>query len=205
MKQTRLLIARHGETEYNSRGLLQGRGIDAPLNKKGVRQAELLAGYLSGYKADIIFTSSMVRSIETAKPFIRNNDISHYSDKSLDEMDFGKYEGEKIADIQKQIDKIQNRWAGGDVDYKIDGGESPKEVFERASGFMLPVIKKNINKTMIFILHGRLIRILLSSWLEKGLSQMHEIEHANGAVNYLKFRNDDFEAVYLNKTSHLVE
>ena len=205
MNQTKLLIARHGETEYNSRGLLQGRGIDAPLNEKGRRQAELLAGYLNSFHADMIFTSSMKRSIETAKPFLINNDISHYSDSNLDEMNFGKLEGKKINEIKNQLDEIHDRWAGGDIDYKIDGGESPDEVLKRASGYLLPVIRKNINKTMVLILHGRLIRILLSSWLGMGLSRMHEIEHENGAVNYLKFKDGNFETVYLNKTSHLIE
>lgn len=205
MNQTKLLIARHGETEYNSRGLLQGRGIDAPLNEKGRRQAELLAGFLNSYHADIIFTSSMIRSIETAKPFLKNNHITHYSDSSLDEMNFGKLEGKKINEIKKQLDEIHNRWASGEIDYKINGGESPGEVLQRASGYLLPVIKKNINKTLVLILHGRLIRILLSSWLGMGLSRMHEIEHENGAVNYLKFKNGNFETVYLNKTSHLIE
>jgi len=205
MNQTKLLIARHGETEYNSRGLLQGRGIDAPLNEKGRRQAELLAGYLNSFHADMIFTSSMKRSIETAKPFLKNNDISHYSDSNLDEMNFGKLEGKKINEIKNQLDEIHDRWAGGDIDYKIDGGESPDEVLKRASGYLLPVIRKNINKTMVLILHGRLIRILLSSWLGMGLSRMHEIEHENGAVNYLKFKDGNFETVYLNKTSHLIE
>lgn len=205
MNQTKLLIARHGETEYNSRGLLQGRGIDAPLNEKGRRQAELLAGYLNSYHADMIFTSSMIRSIETAKPFLKNNDISHYSDSSLDEMNFGKLEGEKINEIKNQLDEIHDRWAAGDIDYKIVGGESPGEVLKRASDYLLPVIRNNTNKTMVLILHGRLIRILLSSWLGMGLSRMHEIEHENGAVNYLKFKKGNFETVYLNKTSHLIE
>lgn len=204
MKYTRLFLVRHGETEYNKKGLMQGRGIDAPLNEAGRKQADKVARFLEPEGAGEIISSSMIRAIETAQPLAERTGSTVQPFDELQEMNFGDLEGEKTSDIQKQLQEIHQRWTSGDIKHAIPGGESPAEVFERADGKIRKILNNGGNQTRVFFLHGRLIRILLSKWLGYGLENMHRIEHQNGAINHVLKNNVSFNIVYLNKTDHLV-
>jgi len=203
MNQIRIFIARHGQTDYNRRGLLQGRGIDAPLNETGFKQAELLSSYLNGYSADGLFSSSLVRTWQTAEPLRKAKDMDIIRETDLDEMDFGEFEGKPYLDAAKELDNIQTFWKRGELDVPIPGGESPRQVFNRANSAFHDIVNKFSGTNMVMVLHGRLIRILVSEWLGMGLKNMHKIEHQNAAINQLVY-DGSFRAVYLNKTDHLV-
>jgi len=203
MKQRRLFIARHGETEYNRKKMLQGRGIDASLNETGIQQAKELSKYLCSYPVQFLGSSSLRRSYETAGYHGESikKDVIQYS--GLDEMDYGDFEGVSFLDVEKEIKEISESWRSGRVDLRIPGGESPKDTFERANSAMMDLMESTEEEILAVVIHGRLIRILLSEWLGFGLKNMHKIDHQNGAVNQLIFKNGSFEAVYLNKTDHL--
>jgi len=203
MKHTRLFIVRHGETEYNKKGMMQGRGIDAPLNDTGHQQAKIISDILEPEKPEMIVSSGMIRAIETARPLSEKTSQPTHTFSELDEMDFGDLEGQKSSNIQKELKELHNAWAKGDVHISIPGGESPVEVFERADGRIRSLLDEGDEQTKVFYLHGRLIRILLSNWLGYGLKNMHKIEHQNGAINHILKNHVDYEVVYLNKTDHL--
>lgn len=203
MKYTRLFLVRHGETEYNKKGMMQGRSIDAPLNETGHRQAQLIARSLEPEGPEMIVSSGMIRAIETARPLSEKLSRPIHSFSELDEMNFGDLEGQKSSKIQKELQNVHNTWANGDVNVPIPGGESPVEVYERADGRIRSLLDEEGNETRVFFLHGRLIRILLSKWLGYGLQNMHKIEHQNGAINHVLKNHVSFNVVYLNKTDHL--
>jgi broad specificity phosphatase PhoE len=202
MNKTSLIIARHGETDYNRQGLLQGRGIDAPLNETGLRQAKSISDYLVNYDANSLVSSSLKRTIQTAEPIGRSKALEVVPEGALDEMDFGDYEGIEYIKVSEELQELQQAWQGGKLDLPIPGGESPLQVFERANTAVMRFIETYRGKHLILILHGRLIRILLSEWLGFGLKNMHKIEHQNGALYHLVY-NGRFEPLYLNKTDHL--
>lgn len=203
MSQIHVFVARHGETEFNRKGMLQGRGIDAPLNDTGRSQAQRLADYLTHYEATSIISSSLTRAWQTASFYEEKTDLTVQKNKDLDEMDFGDFEGVSMKEISHELNDLQNGWKNGDVSLKIPGGESPQEVFERANTAARTYINGAETQTIMLFIHGRLIRILLSEWLGYGLKNMHKVEHGNGAVNHLVLKNGSFEPVYLNKTDHL--
>lgn len=205
MSKKLLFIVRHGETDYNKRHLLQGRGIDAPLNNIGREQAEDVADYLSQYPVDQLVTSSLKRSIETVQPLAQKKKLDATSSSDLDEMDFGKYEGRHISEVKNDLDRFHHLWKSGEVSKSLPGGESPVNVFKRANDAVNKMLTYTENQTIVFILHGRLIRILLSEWLGFGLKNMHQVEHLNGGINQLVYSKGVFEPVYLNKVSHLKE
>jgi probable phosphoglycerate mutase len=205
MKFTRLFLVRHGETEYNKKGMMQGRGIDAPLNDTGHRQAQLIAENLESEGPDVIVSSGMIRAIETARPLSEKLSKPIHSFSELDEMNFGDFEGQKSSNIQKELKQLHDTWAKGEVNVPIPGGESPVEVYERADGRIRTLLNEGSNETKVFFLHGRLIRILLSKWLGYGLQNMHKVEHQNGAINHILKNHVSFNVVYLNKTDHLRE
>jgi broad specificity phosphatase PhoE len=202
MSEIRLFIARHGETDFNKKGLLQGRGIDAPLNETGRKQAQAISEYLKQYNASYLVCSSLKRSWQTALPVVERTELETLKIKDLDEMHFGKFEGVPYKEASTELNELHNAWVSGDVLKPIPQGESPQEVYDRANAAVEQLIEKYRDGTMVLILHGRLIRILLSSWLGYGLNNMHKIEHENGALYQIVY-NGNFKPVYLNKTDHL--
>jgi probable phosphoglycerate mutase len=203
MSKIRLFIARHGETDYNKKGLLQGRGVDAPLNQTGIEQARHLATYLQQYRAKKLVSSSMIRAWQTASYAEEKSGLKTIRHSGLDEMDFGDYEGTSFEEVADELKKINRAWKSGDVTLRIPGGESPRDVFERADQAAREYLQATSSDSVIFFVHGRLIRILLSEWLGYGLKNMDRIEHQNGAVNQIIYDAGRFEPVYLNKTSHM--
>ncbi|MFH5831560.1 histidine phosphatase family protein [Halalkalibaculum sp. DA3122] len=203
MSETNLFIVRHGETEYNRLGRMQGRGIDKSLNKTGRRQAEATASYLEEFGIDLAVSSSLKRSIQTAQVAANRFQVELVSYRELDEINFGIFEGKFSDEIQDDLEAVHRRWRNGEVDLAIEGGESPSQALSRVRGRMDSIIEEHAGKNILTVLHGRLIRILLSSWLGYGLERMHEIKHSNGSLNHLRWNGESFEIVCLDKTNHL--
>ena len=200
---TNLFIIRHGETEYNRLGRMQGRGIDEPLNETGRQQARHTARYLEKLGIDLAVSSSLKRSMQTAQIVADIHQVPLLSYKELDELDFGVYEGKYSEKVAKELDPLKERWQNGEVHLSIDGGESPVQALERVNTRMRSIIREHAGKSLLVVLHGRLIRILLSYWLGYGLERMQEIKHRNGSLNHLRWNGKAFEIVCLNKTDHL--
>ncbi len=202
MKEIRLLIARHGETDYNKDGLLQGRGIDAPLNATGMSQATELAKYIEQYPVTYIGSSSMIRAYETAEYYADDTDMNIIQHAGLDEMDFGEFEGKPYAEVVEELEPIDKAWRNGEVRLQLPGGESPAEVFERANEVFQSLLSEAEGSHLFVVAHGRLLRILLSEWLGYGIKNMDRIHHDNCGVNQIIWSDGEFRAEYLNKTNY---
>lgn len=203
MALTNIYLARHGQTEYNRCDQIQGRGIDASLNDTGRIQAEAIAEHLDGVNLHRIISSSLKRSRETAELIAGAQGKKFESYADLDEMNFGTLEGRPISEIQTDLKELHNNWKSGNVAFASQGGESPKMVLDRAAKCADSILQEHKNENLLFVLHGRLIRILVSHWLEYGLSEMHRVPHTNGALYHIRWDGQLFEPVYLNHTKHL--
>lgn len=95
-----IYVIRHGQTELNSRGLLQGRS-DFPLNETGIAQARAAAERLRGIRFDRVYTSPLVRAKKTAQ--ILAPDIVPVVDERLIEMDYGPYEGADLKRLPPEV------------------------------------------------------------------------------------------------------
>lgn len=203
MSVTNIFIARHGETEYNRQGKMQGRGIDIPLNKTGRLQARAIADTLQDEDIEHIFSSSLVRSMETAEIIAWTLRMKYQSYPELDEMDFGTLEGLMASDIKSELNRLHEAWKEGKTDFAVDGGESPEMVLERVLSRLKVILEEHRGSSMLFILHGRLIRILLAEWLGYGLAEMHRIDHNNGALYHFQKNGESMKAGYVNRIDHL--
>ncbi|MEX0723230.1 MAG: histidine phosphatase family protein [Gracilimonas sp.] len=203
MKQ--LFFIRHGETDNNKAGIIQGRSLDASINELGILQAQAICDALEPFNIQKIVASRLRRTHETVQPLAdqRKLEIEKYSE--LDEIDFGILEGKVFTEIKDQVLEVHEQWSKGNIDYAPENGESPQQTFIRADTKVREVLDISTEENIVFMVHGRLTRILLSEWLGYGLKNMHKIEHQNGAINHLSWKDGKFEAVELNKTDHLVE
>jgi probable phosphoglycerate mutase len=202
--KTLLYLIRHGQTDYNRKGQLQGRGIDAPLDAIGKAQSEAVARHLKTEAIDVVVSSSLLRARSTAEIISKGLKVPfHGQYPELDEMDFGNAEGHFVHQMDAQLNTIYEKWGQGLVDSAFDAGESPLDVLERAHRRMMSILNEHAGKRIVAVVHGRLIRILLSDWLGLGLHRMNEIQHANASINKIEWNGKVFSPVLLNYTDHL--
>lgn len=202
MKKT-LYIIRHGETDLNKRGVVQGRGMDTDLNDHGREQAEAFYQAYKDVKFDRIYTSTLKRTHQTVKKFIDNN-IPWTQFAGLDELGWGIYEGmESTHQIKSEFVGILEKWNSGELHHKFDRGESPLEVRERQLAVLEKLIEKNEDQQILICMHGRALRLFLCLLTDKPLTEMDSFPHANTTLYKVEYDGAEFRIVNFNNTDHL--
>lgn len=204
MKKKRIYIIRHGQTDYNLRGVVQGRGINASLNDIGRKQAEAFFKYYGDENFDVILTSTLKRTIESVEGFI-DKGIVHEQLDALDEINWGIFEGKETNYEDKAFFRnLTTRWANGETDLAIDGGESPFEVAQRQQK-AIEKLKTTSAEKILISMHGRALRIFVTQLLNIPLKDMDQFGHHNLCLYELTLEDGSFTLVRENDITHLKE
>ncbi|OOG78275.1 histidine phosphatase family protein [Algoriphagus sp. A40] len=203
MNRKKIYLVRHGQTDFNLQGVVQGSGIDAPINATGRAQAN---GFFEAYK-DITFDqayhTALIRTKQSIQQFI-DLGIPTQALPELNEISWGDYEGTPMTPEEGQYyQHMLHQWQQGNLDYAIAGGESPNIVAER--------MRKGIHKilsgpgeTILVCMHGRAMRIFLSLILNYDMRYMDQFEHNNLCLYLLEQLPDDtFVVRKFNDREHL--
>ncbi|MCW5909403.1 MAG: histidine phosphatase family protein [Chitinophagales bacterium] len=205
MIEKELYIIRHGQTDLNAQGIVQGKGVNAPLNETGRKQADAFYNVYRHVKFDLVYTSSLLRAIQTADSFIKAG-VPHIADPDLDEISWGDAEGQKnFTDHSELFNELLKEWRSGNIYYKFNGGESPFDLQQRQLRF-IERLKATNEKIILIATHGRYIRALMCTLTNKPLSEMDDFDHTNLClykVNLLS--NGTFEIEQHNNQAHLEE
>lgn len=198
-----IYIIRHGETDFNQLGIVQGKGIDSSINEIGKEQARRFYEAYQQTGFGRIFVSTLQRTYETIS-FFAEDQIPVTKHGGLDEISWGIHEGKKDGDTFKHFYRTLHLWKEGQVDIRIEGGENPIEVQERQLKF-IEELKLTTEEKILVCSHGRAIRILLCTLLKKPLSEMDSFPHNNLSLYKLTLVNDNFELELFNDLKHLDE
>src|SRR5262245_42602239 len=128
MAPTDLLLARHGETEWNRVGRWQGHA-DPPLNDEGRRQAVELAERLAGDGIAAVYSSDLQRASETARTVGDRLGLEVVEDPALREIDVGSWSGLTRAEVAERFPDGFARWLDGEIGHD---GETRQQLAERA-------------------------------------------------------------------------
>ncbi len=199
MLPTHLLLVRHGETDYNRNGVIQG-SRDIPLNEQGRRQAEALAESLKQVKINAACSSGLSRAYETARIVVGSRPIKVTKFPELNEMSFGKYEGRSDEEVQRIFSQKHAAWARGELDIGFQDGENPSQVLQRADSRMRRIVHDHPGQTVLVVTHGRLMRILLFNWLSLEPSQMDDFAIPNTSVYHLSVVDGRAELLAVDQT-----
>jgi 2,3-bisphosphoglycerate-dependent phosphoglycerate mutase len=182
----KLILVRHGESEWNKKGLWTG-WTDIGLTEKGRAEGKVAGEKLKGVSLDFAFTSPLMRAKQTLDEIkgVLGIDVPTFEDKSLTERNYGIYTGKNKWEIEKKVGngqflKIRRSW-----DYQIPQGESLKQVYERAVPYyqtnILPKLKEG--KNILIVAHGNSLRAL-TKYLEKIKDEdISKLEIEVGEVN----------------------
>lgn len=198
-----LYIIRHGETDLNRLGIVQGRGVDTDLNDTGRAQADAFFDRYQGVQFDHIYTSSLKRTHQTVKHFI-DRGTAWTQLEGLDELAWGAWEGKPgTEEAKRAFREILEKWQGGNYEAKFEGGESPNEVLSRLTEAMEVIKADKSSRTVLICMHGRAMRLLLCYLLEKPMSQMGDFPHQNTTLYRLAYEKGHFNIIDFNNTEHL--
>ncbi|XP_071314361.1 probable fructose-2,6-bisphosphatase TIGAR A [Trachinotus anak] len=137
-----LTLVRHGETQYNKEGLLQGQAIDSPLSETGLQQAEAAGQYLTDVKFTNVFVSDMLRARQTAETIMKHNSscsgLQMACDPLLKEISFGIAEGGRVQDVKEMAKAAGQSFPG----FTPPKGETQEQVKERVKEFMEKMLQQ---------------------------------------------------------------
>ncbi len=197
-----LFIIRHGETDFNKQGLIQGRGVNTSLNEEGRNQAQTFFQAYQNIKFAHVFASALLRSQQSVEPF-KNLGYEIKISPALDEMSWGIYEGHRADKEMNHIYKeLITQWTNGKLDQRMEGGESPLDLQKRQQDFIqyeLSALEGNI----LICTHGRAMRSLLCTLIEEDLSGMDRFPHRNLTLYKLERQNGKYLITESNNADHL--
>ena len=156
---TRLLLARHGETDWNREGRWQGH-LGPGLNARGREQAAALARRLSGEVLDLLYTSDLDRAVETAATIAARSRLEVVVDPELREVDVGDWSGMTRAQIAERDPAGYQRWLAGESGWS--GGETYRQMHRRAVAALERIAEAQAGRTVVVVSHGGPIRAMVA-------------------------------------------
>jgi len=179
--------------------------VNTSLNDKGIRQSQAFYNFYKDVKFDRIYTSILNRSIETVQPFI-DLGITWESYEGLNEISWGDKDGMKVTVSEnKYYHEVIKRWAQGEVDLRIDGGDSPLDVAKRQQPIIELIKSRDEDENILICMHGRAIRIILCLLTNSDLRLMDEFVHENLCLYMLEYNEaEGFKLLKRNNIEHLL-
>jgi|SRR5689334_2573601 len=156
---TRILLARHGETDWNREGRWQGHS-DRPLNAAGLAQAEALARRMAGERIDALYTSDLARASETAEAVRRQTGLEPIPTPGLREVDVGELAGLDRAEAARRYPDWYTRWREGTVE-SYPGGEQFSDLRDRALGAFDRIADRHAGQTALAVCHNGIVRAIV--------------------------------------------
>lgn len=194
---------RHGQTDLNLRGIVQGRGVNSPLNETGFKQAQAFYEAFNHVPFDKVYTSTLLRTKQTVKPFL-DLGIPTEELEGLDEISWGIYEGkEQDETIMTGFDRVVSSWREGNLDLGIERGESPNQLVARQKEAISYMLEQENEQQVLVCMHGRAMRIMLCHLTGVPVRLMDDFPHTNTALYVLEYREGVFTIADHYNVKHL--
>jgi broad specificity phosphatase PhoE len=195
----KLYCVRHGETVYNLGHRIQGQ-FDSELSPLGRRQCQAVAEALGDLAFDAVIASPLNRAADSAQYIAEKLGLEVQFDKRLMEINAGVFQGHAWAELDQHFPEEVVRWRSRDPDYRIPGGESRRDVMQRA-GEAFRAIREAGYTSAIVVAHGGSLSGGLKSLLEIPAGH-NPFELRNGSISTLAWEKE-VKLLTLNETAHL--
>lgn len=194
-------MVRHGETEWNVTKIFRGR-IDIELSQTGMKQAELLAEYLSDTKVDAIYSSPLKRALQTAEVIARYHRLSVEITPALLDFHFGRWQGLSRQEVKDKYKVLYAEWLKNPHQVQIPDGEKLDDVRKRALGVIESIIAKH-EGAVILVSHRVVNKVLICALLGLDNSHFWNIAQDTCGITLFTYENNRFVLSKHNDTSFL--
>ena len=201
---TRILLIRHGETEWNRAGRVQG-WRDSPLTGTGAAQARALAERLAAERIERLIASDLGRARQTAAPIGARLGLPVELDPGLRERNYGIFEGRTYPEIAREHPEDHASLVRRDPAYVIPGGESGAEFAARALGALARIAAAHAGQRVAVVAHGGVLGVLYrhAAELPEGAERAYSL--ANASLNHVRFHAGGWVIERWGDVSHLAE
>lgn len=200
-----MYLVRHGATDANLRRpyVLQGRGMDLPLNETGRRQAACVQKLLERKSLAAIYSSPLRRAFDTASAIAEPHRLDIGVVDALIEADVGKWEGMSWDQIHRDFPEACANFQRDQSRYPYLGGESYMDVAERALPSLNQLMDRHAGRTIVAVAHNVVIRACAATLLKMPLTHAKDIQQNNGGVTLLRREHERTDLITLNSVLHI--
>ena len=200
---TRLIIVRHAEAEGNVNRVFHG-WTDSEITGKGHIQARLVAERLKNTHIDVLYSSSLKRTLQTAAYIARAKELPIIRTDKLKEINGGKWENMPWAVLPKKWPEEYYLWENMPHLHKMPSGESMIEFQRRIVEEFQYIINNNKGKSICVVTHGTAIKSIMCFFYNLSLEEMINFPwYDNTAVTIIECEKDMFNIIVEGDTSHL--
>jgi probable phosphoglycerate mutase len=199
---TRVLAIRHGETDWNVGGRIQGQ-LDIPLNAMGRWQVHRLALAVSEEDIAAVYSSDLLRAFETAQAVSRGCGKAIVTDVGLRERGFGVFEGLSYDEISQRWPQDARRWRRRDPDFGAPGGEILNDFYARSIATATRLASLHPGQTIALVSHGGVMDCLYRAASRVALDAPRSWQLGNASINRLLYTPQGFTLIGWSDTYHL--
>ena len=167
MKETEIILIRHGETEWNSQQRMQGHS-NSDLSSVGQAQIQALGQWMKNVPFDLIYSSYSLRAKQTAEAITQFSGHELQFDQRLREKNLGVFEGLTSEEARERHPEVFRLFKTAGSTYVIDEGESTQQLQDRALEIVNEIRIKHPEERVLLVTHGGFIRVVMKHSL--GLS-----------------------------------
>ena len=197
-----LLIVRHGETEWNAEGRIQGH-TDIGLSENGAQQARSLGQRLADRQIAVAYSSDLKRTSETARLALGHRNVVLNETPRLREYHKGIFEGMTLTEIQTQFPDEYPKYLEKDLSYAPEGGETTRDVSTRMASIFQEIKAKHLDETVLVVSHGGALRAAMVSLLGMPLEGNWSFVFGNCGLTMVDTFADNAVLRLFNDTSHI--
>ncbi|WP_082497803.1 histidine phosphatase family protein [Pseudorhodoferax sp. Leaf267] len=186
---TRLILVRHGETDWNRQLRFQGQ-VDIPLNATGHEQAQRVGRRLALGQVDRVISSDLSRARQTAEPLAellaRRGAPDPLEMALLREQSFGEVDGLSVDEIKQRHPAAWNQWINFQADYAFKGGESTRGFQSRVLQGLRELVESHAGQTLVVVTHGGVLDMVWRASHALPLDGPRQSHIPNGGVNQVQ-------------------
>lgn len=199
---TRIVLVRHGETNWNVEQRIQGQG-DSPLTQSGIEQAQAIGKRLAREQFDRLIASDLGRAMQTAREIAALTHHAVSPDARFRERHFGAGEGLTYKEIDERYPGAFSRVREVDPDFAIPGGESRRQFHARVVRGLEALAHEHRGESLVVVTHGGVLATLYRHVHGIDLAVPHSIPILNASYNALTHDGEAFRIAAWADIDHL--
>ncbi len=200
---TTLLLVRHGETEFNTRGIYQGQA-DSPLTAEGITQARSLGPRLARLgTCQKLYASDLRRAEHTAELIGTPGHHQIVTDAGLRERNYGVFQGKKKKTVASEFPDVWKAYRSGNPDYVIPDGESHHQFHDRVVEALNRIADQHRGQAVAAVSHGGTLGVFMKYVLGLAVEGPRPFDIGNTSLSIVERRKGKWKIRTLGEMAHL--
>ena len=181
----RLCIVRHGQTQWNAEQRVQGQ-LDVPLSDTGRAQARRVAAALPENRFRALYSSDLLRVLQTAEPAAERFGLAPRLEPALRERHYGQFQALTYAEAMAAMPEDYARFEARDPEHDFGGGESLRDFYDRAIGCLESIARRHEGEDVLVFTHGGVLDMAYRRATGMELSAPRDFKLPNAAMNWIE-------------------